>query len=163
MLLLRRPFSRLFSLFFSSKGKELFSLRVLLSLSLSLFLSQLSSPMGADCCGGGPPPASDASAVGAAAAAVDGLSVNQVSPSKVQKKADATASARPHSEYVADLQAFLAKRIELFEQYRKRDVDKVRWWRESWRKRKARGRKRPSLNRRRKAVGGSFPMASPLK
>ena len=87
--------------------------------------------MGADCCGGGPPPppAPDAD-VNGAAAAVDGLSVsaNQPSPSKSQKKADAAAAAanaRPHSEYVADLQAFLAKRIELFEQYRKRDVDKV--------------------------------------
>lgn len=84
--------------------------------------------MGADCCGGGPPPPPD---VDGAAAAVDGLSfaaANQPSPSKAQKKADAAAAAanaRPHSEYVADLQAFLAKRIELFEQYRKRDVDKV--------------------------------------
>lgn len=89
--------------------------------------------MGADCCGGGPPPPPD---VDGAAAAVDGLSVsaanaaNQPSPSKAQKKADAAAAAnaRPHSEYVADLQAFLAKRIELFEQYRKRDVEKVMIW-----------------------------------
>ena len=85
--------------------------------------------MGGDCCGGGPPP--PAADLEAAAAALNGLSVSaakQPSPSKSQKKADAAAEAanvRPHSEYVADLQAFLAKRIELFEQYRKRDVDKV--------------------------------------
>ena len=91
--------------------------------------------MGEDCCGGGPPPAEQvtsaaAAAAAAAAGALDGLSVaaQNPSPSKAQKRADAAAaaaSARPHSEYVADLKAFLAKRIELFDQYRQRDVDKV--------------------------------------
>lgn len=105
----------------------------LFSSSVPSSLTNSSRTMGADCCGGGPPPPPAAAAdVDGAAAAVDGLSVaaaaNQPSPSKAQKKADAAAAAanaRPHSEYVADLQAFLAKRIELFEQYRKRDVDKV--------------------------------------
>lgn len=123
--------------------------------------------MGADCCGGGPPPSNDTSAVGAVAAAVDGLSVSKsasASPTKAQKKADAAAaaaSARPHSEYVADLQAFLAKRIELFEQYRKRDVDKVnerKRGRESCGWREEESRETRSIE----AVGSSFQWP-PLK
>lgn len=91
--------------------------------------------MGTDCCGGGPPPPSAANpngaAVNEAAAAVGALSVDgsaaaAKSSANKTKSAEPAAPAKPHSEYVADLQAFLAKRIELFEQYRKRDVDKVR-------------------------------------
>ena len=104
---------------------------------LPLFLSRSSVSsfiMGGDCCGGGPPPtAADLEALNGLSVASDGAfaaaSANP-SPSKAQRKADAAAAvanARPHSEYVAELQDFLARRIELFEQYRQRDVDKVRW------------------------------------
>ena len=92
--------------------------------------------MGADCCGGGPPPSSAESndanvgvneaAAGVGALSVDGGAAAKSPPNKKASSAEAAPPAKPHSEYVADLQAFLAKRIELFEQYRKRDVDKVR-------------------------------------
>lgn len=72
--------------------------------------------MGADCCGGGDP------AVAAASAAVAGLAVAKPSPSK---KA-AGPPPKAHAECVADLQAFIAKRITLFEGYRARELAKVR-------------------------------------
>jgi hypothetical protein len=82
--------------------------------------------MGADCCGGPDP------AVAAASAAVAGLAVAHRSPNK---KA-AGPPPKAHAECVADLQAFIAKRIALFEVYRARELEKVS---EGWRRERGGG------------------------
>ena len=68
--------------------------------------------MGADCCGGGPP----ASANGD----------QQRSEERLEPSVSASAPAKParsDAEVVAEKQPYYAKRIELFEQFRQRNIE----------------------------------------
>lgn len=69
--------------------------------------------MGADCCGGDPSPAMAALSVADA-------------PPRAAPAAAPTVPSKSHAEYAAELQAYVAKRISLFEQYRAREEAKVR-------------------------------------
>jgi len=68
--------------------------------------------MGTDCCGGGPP----------ASAQED----QQRSEARLEPSVSASApakSARSDAEVVAEKQPYYAKRIELFEQFRQRNIE----------------------------------------
>ena len=78
--------------------------------------------MGADCCGGGTEAAP-------AAPEVAGLSLSDRKPATAkQGAANGTKPAKSHAECVAELQGFIQKRIQLFEEYAKREADAVRPW-----------------------------------
>ena len=76
--------------------------------------------MGTDCCGGGAEAAP-------AAADVAGLSLSDRKPATAkQGAANGAKPAKTHAECVAELQGFIHKRIQLFEEYAKREADAVR-------------------------------------
>ena len=94
--------------------------------------------MGGDCCGGPPADAATASsksapspAVAAAAAAIAALKVADEAGKKAGEHAGAGAdgaappAAKSHADHVASMQAYIAKRISLFEQYHAREAEKV--------------------------------------
>jgi hypothetical protein len=90
--------------------------------------------MGGDCCGGAPPataPAPVSPAVAAAAAAIAALKVQDDAMKKADAAAGASGAPPPsstmsHAEHVASMQAYIAKRIRLFEGYHAREGEKVR-------------------------------------
>ena len=75
--------------------------------------------MGTDCCGGGAEAAP-------AAADIAGLSLSErKSATAKQGATNGTKPAKTHAECVAELQGFIHKRIQLFEEYAKREADAV--------------------------------------
>ena len=88
--------------------------------------------MGGDCCGGDPPaPApshAPSPAVAAASAAIAALKLaDEAGKHKGgdAAPADGAPPARSHADHVAAMQAYIAQRIALFEQYHAREAAKV--------------------------------------